>query len=65
MKILVIIEITEPLLMNTGFWETNQLSLLHTRHKIKKWISSSLVPGVAGISAYTHSCGLSVPRFAA
>ena len=34
MKILVIIEITEPLLMNTGFWETNQLSLLHTRHKI-------------------------------
>ena len=27
-----------------------------------KSIPSSLVKGSAGISAYTHSCGLSVPR---
>lgn len=34
MKILVIIKVPEPLLMNAGFRETNQLSLLHTRHII-------------------------------
>lgn len=41
MKILVIIKVPEPLLMNTGFWETNQLSLLHTRHKITSSLKKS------------------------
>ena len=53
MKILVIIKVPEPLLMNTGFWETNQLSLLHTRHKITSY-NIVTVEGAAASRVFFH-----------
>ena len=70
MKVLVVIEVSEPLFVDTRLRKTYELPILRAGHpdtslQNKSPISSPLVQGNTGISASTHSYGLSVPRLVA
>ena len=70
MELFMIIEMSEPLLQNPDFGESNQLSLLCAAHLIhplsdriiNKVDSKSPGQGDTGISASAHACGCVVPR---